>query len=72
MTGRWYFHREDKTVVLRARFEGEDGTGGDARDEVSPGQKFLNLDYQQLFDAEGGVVVVGRNGRARIERQRTP
>ena len=43
--------------------EADDGTIGDAYDEVRPGEKMLNVTYEELFDAGGGVLVVGRNGK---------
>ena len=57
---RWYFSREGDAVVLRARFETDDGdTVGDAYAEVRPGEKAFDLiEYQELFDAEAGTLVI--------------
>ena len=41
MTANWHFNVDDKGVVhLQARFEGDDGTVGDAHDVVEPGGEF--------------------------------
>jgi hypothetical protein len=65
MTERWFFTRDGDAVVLRSRVEGDDGTVGDAFDEVRPGGKLLNLSYQELFDAHAGVLVI-EDEKARI------
>jgi hypothetical protein len=59
MTEKWFFHREGDTVVMRARFETDDcDTVGDAFREVPPGEEFYGLSYKELFDAEGGLVLI--------------
>ena len=59
MSEKWFFTRGDGDVVeLRARFEADDGTVGDAFNEVRPGWEGLGLTYQELFDAEAGVLVI--------------
>jgi hypothetical protein len=63
MTERWWFGRDGETVVLRSRVEGDDGTIGDAFAEVPPGETAFTLTYQELFDAEAGVL--GREGAHR-------
>ena len=61
----WYFTTEGEKIILRARFEGEDGTIGDAFDEIRPGEKALNLTYQELRDPGAGAIII-ENKRARI------
>jgi hypothetical protein len=51
--------------LLRSRVEGDDGTIGDAFDEIRPGEKAFGLTYEELFDAEAGVLVI-EDERARI------
>ena len=59
MSEKRFFTRGDGDVVeLRARFEADDGTVGDAFNEVRPGWEGLGLTYQELFDAEAGVLVI--------------
>ena len=54
MTASWHFNVDDKGVVhLQARFEGDDGTVGDAHDVVEPGGNFHNLTYEQLKRGRG-------------------
>jgi hypothetical protein len=65
MIERWWFSRDGETVVLRSRVEGDDGTIGDAFAEVRPGETAFSLTYQELFDAEAGVLVI-EGERARI------
>ena len=65
MTGRWFFSRHGDTVELRARFEADDGTIGDAFQEVRRGEKAYGLTYQELFAAGAGVLVI-EDGKARI------
>ena len=46
----------------KARFEGPDGTVGDAHDVVEPGQNFRNLAYEQLKRAGAGTIKVKADG----------
>ena len=49
-------------VHLQARFEGYDGTVGDAHDVVKPGGNFHNLTYEQLKRAGAGTIRVKADG----------
>ena len=63
MTASWHFNVDDKGVVhLQARFEGHDGTVGDAHDVVEPGESFHNLTYEQLKRAGAGRIRVKADG----------
>jgi hypothetical protein len=63
MTASWHFNVDDKGLVhLRARFEGDDGTVGDAHDVVEPGGNFHNLTYEQLKRAGAGTIRVKADG----------
>jgi hypothetical protein len=63
MTASWHFNVDDKGLVhLRARFEGDDGTVGDAHDVVEPDGNFHNLTYEQLKRARGGALATGFDG----------
>ena len=54
MAASWHFNVDNNGVVhLQARFEGYDGTVGDAHDVVEPGGNFHNLTYEQLKRAGG-------------------
>ena len=48
MMERWFFTMEGRNVVLRAQFERDDGTVGDARDVVEAGEIFLGLCYDDI------------------------
>ena len=43
MMERWFFTMGDRSVVMRAQFEADDDTVGDARDIVEPGEIFLGF-----------------------------
>ena len=43
---------------MRAQFEHDDGTVGDARDVVEPDEIFLGLSYDELKDAAPGSFTV--------------
>ena len=61
MKERWFFTMEGPNVVLRAQFEHDDGTVGDARDVVEPDEIFLGLSglsYDELKDAAPGSFTV--------------
>ena len=60
----WFFTTESEKIILRARFEG-DGILGDAFDEIRPGEKALNLTYEELHDVGAGAIII-ENRRARI------
>ena len=63
MTASWHFNVDGKGVVhLQARFEGHDGTVGDAHDVVEPGESFHNLTYEQLKRAGAGTIRVKADG----------
>ena len=67
MSEKWFFTRGDGDVVeLRARFEADDGTVGDAFNQIRPGQSALNATDEELVRAEAGVLVI-EGERARIE-----
>jgi hypothetical protein len=61
----WYFHSENDHVVLRARFEGDDGMIGDAVDIVRPGMSLEGVTYEMLRAAGAGKLVY-RRGRLRV------
>lgn len=60
---------EGPNVVLRAQFEHDDGTVGDARDVVKPDEIFLGLSYDELKDAAPGSFTV-KDGMAVIDHVR--
>jgi hypothetical protein len=63
VSASWHFNVDDKGLIhLRARFEGPDGTVGDARDVVEPGQHFRNLTYEHLQRAGAGTIRVKADG----------
>ena len=63
MSASWHFNVDDKGLIhLQARFEGPDGTVGDAHDVVEPGQNFRNLTYEQLKRAGAGTIKVKADG----------
>ena len=67
MSEKWFFSRGDGDVVeLRARFEDDDGTVGDAFNQIRPGQKALNVTYEELLAAGAGVLLI-EGERVRIE-----
>ena len=45
MMKRWFFTMGDRNVLMRAQFEADDGTVGDAHDVVEPGEMFLGFSY---------------------------
>ena len=69
MKERWFFTMEGPNVVLRAQFEHDDGTVGDARDVVKPDEIFLDLSYDELKDAAPGSFTV-KDGMAVIDHVR--
>ena len=69
MMERWFFTMEGRNVVMRAQFESDDGTVGDARDVVEPGEIFLGLSYDELKEAAPGSFTV-KDGMAVIDRDR--
>ena len=63
MAASWHFNVDNNGVVhLQARFEGYDGTAGDAHDVVEPGGNFHNLTYEQLKRAGAGTIRVKADG----------
>ena len=63
MAASWHFNVDNNGVVhLQARFEGYDGTVGDAHDVVEPGGNFHNLTYEQLKRAGSGTIRVKADG----------
>jgi hypothetical protein len=66
MMERWFFTMEGRNVVMRAQFESDDGTVGDARDVVEPGEIFLGLSYDELKNAAPGSLTV-KDGMAVID-----
>ena len=66
MMERWFFTMEGRNVVMHAQFESDDGTVGDARDVVEPGEIFLGLSYDELKDAAPGSFTV-KDGMAVID-----
>jgi hypothetical protein len=70
MKERWFFTMEGPNVVLRAQFEHDDGTVGDARDVLEPGEIFLGLSYDELKDAAPGSFTV-KDGMAVIDHGAT-
>jgi hypothetical protein len=54
-----------KAVVLRARFESDNGSVGDAHFEIRPGGTFEGYSFAELtaLAASGGVVDVPKNGK---------
>jgi hypothetical protein len=69
MVERWFHTMEGRNVVLRAQFESDNGTLGDARDVVEPGEMFLGLSYDELKDAAPGSFTV-KEGMAVIDHAR--
>ena len=69
MMERWVFTMGDRSVVMRAQFEADDGTVGDARDVVEPGEMFLGFSYDELKDATPGWLIV-KDGMAVIDHAR--
>jgi hypothetical protein len=55
---RWFFHTDGDRIVMQARFEGDGGVIGDARDELRQGGKIKNLTYEDLKRAGSGAVVI--------------
>ena len=45
-------------MIMRAQFEGNDGTVGDVRDVVEPGEMFLGFSYDELKGAALGSFIV--------------
>ena len=73
MTGRWFFSRHGDVVVLRARFEADDGTIGDAHHEIASGDEdFYGLTYEELSDAEAGVRSLTMGRRRASPQTMTP
>jgi hypothetical protein len=64
MNASWHFNVDHPTglIHLQARFEGPDGTVGDAHDVIEPGQNFRNLTYEQLKRAGAGTIRVKADG----------
>jgi hypothetical protein len=57
MTGQWFFHTTAAgDIVLRARFEGDDSTVGDASATVRPGQSFHGIPFEALRAAGAGCL----------------
>lgn len=70
----WCLSFEPGRVVLRGRIDRPDGTIGDAKAEILPGQTVAGLAYEQWREIPPGeVVVVFEGGRAvRVERGARP
>ena len=72
MPASWYFYTTDRgEIILRGRFEGPDGTLGDAIECIRPGETFMGLPYCALKQARYGTVVV-EHGKAVISSRSTP
>jgi hypothetical protein len=69
MMERWFFTMGDRNVVMRAQFEADDGTVGDAHDVVEPGEMFLGFSYDELKDTAPGWLIV-KDGMAVIDHPR--
>ena len=69
MMERWFFTMGDRNVVMRAKFEADDGAVGDACDIVEPGEIFLGFSYDELKDAAPGWLIV-KDGMAVIDYAR--
>jgi hypothetical protein len=49
MPASWYFYTTKRgEIILRGRFEGADGTLGDAIECIRPGETFMGLPYLTL------------------------
>jgi hypothetical protein len=62
---------KQREIILRGRFEGADGTLGDAIECIRPGETFMGLPYRTLKQARYGAVVV-EHGKAVISSRSTP
>ena len=67
MSEKWFFTRDGDVVVLRGGFEADDGTIGDAFKVVRPGERVFGFSYRKLFNAKAGTLVIGEDGKGRIE-----
>ena len=67
MAETWFFHMEDRNVVVLAWATGPAGMIGDAFHDVKPGESMLNLSYDELAAAVAGRVVI-ENGVANIDK----
>jgi hypothetical protein len=68
MTEKWFFTRDDDVVLLRGRFEADDGTIGDAFNVVRPGERVFGFSYRKAVQREGGHARdrEGREGAHRV------
>jgi len=72
MPASWYFYTTKRgEIILRGRFEGADGTLGDAIECIRPGETFMGLPYHALRQARYGTVVI-EHGKAMISSRSTP
>jgi hypothetical protein len=67
VTEKWFFTRDDDVVLLRGRFQADDGTIGDALKVVRPAERVFGFSYRKLFNAKAGTLVIGEDGKGRIE-----
>jgi len=67
MSEKWFFTRDGDVVVLRGRFEADDGTIGDAFKVVRPGERVIRLLLSEAVQREGGHAR-DREGRERAHR----
>ena len=67
MAETWFFHMEDRNVVMLVCATGPGGMIGDAFHDVKPDESMLNLSYDELAVAVAGRVVI-ENGVANIEK----
>lgn len=58
---------EQDTVWIAIRFEGDDGTEGDAFFPVRPGESYAGLSYQQLVQHGSGEMALPSFTRDRRE-----
>jgi hypothetical protein len=57
MTGQWFFHTTAAgDIVLRARFEGDEGMVGDADEILRPGDTFHGVSFDALKAAGAGCL----------------
>ena len=71
MNEKWFFTRDGDVVLLRGRFEADDGTIGDAFKVVRPGRERVRLLLSEAVQREGGHAR-DREGREATHRVAAP
>jgi len=65
MTTKAFFVIEGDHVLIQMRAEGENGEIGDALFEVVAGGHFFGVSFDEMFSAQGGVILIGDDLRGR-------